>query len=118
MADNEETVEATSTKRRTKRIVDINSLASKPSIRKFLKVEGDKAMFTAGKKSESKSVNRCTSSAVSRLDTLAKMDNRYARQIAKIAILVAASSKKRTVTVEHLSYAEAIYESTKKHLNE
>lgn len=97
-------------KRRSGRVIDIQALGSKPSIKKFLKVEGEKYAFAVGgKKGGVRTVNRVSGPAIAKLDALAKNDNKGARSIGTVAVIIAASSKKRTVNDDHVNSAETIH---------
>lgn len=97
-------------KRKTRGFVCVDALSSKPSIKKYLKQQGSQITFNVGGKNgrSSRTVNRVSGDAVTRLESLARKDNKYARQVAKTAVVIAGAAKKRTVNMDHIRSAEEI----------
>ncbi len=108
-----------------KRIVDPGSLATKPSCKTFIKMEGSKHSFSIGRSAGSKStgssvksVGRISAEALSDLANLAKEDNKKARVIAITAVHIASVAKRQTVSIEHMQIAKTIVDMVSKLLKD
>ncbi len=101
-------------KRRAKRLQDPAALGSKPNVKTYIILKGEEyASVTPHNK---RAVNRSSAKAVVELASLAKKDNRRARLIAEIAVIVAAACKQRTVDIEHIITSRNIIELVSKDL--
>jgi hypothetical protein len=97
--------DGSSSKRRSRKVIDPGSLNSKPNIKKFIKMSGDKVSFQSSGKKGQKNVGRSSAKAVDKIYAIAIGDNKKARTICKIAVTVAAASKHATVGDDHVQTA-------------
>jgi hypothetical protein len=100
-------------KRRTRKPSDPSDLRNRPSIKAYIKIRGELFPFTTPK-GALKTVNRSSADCIAVLEAMIKKDNKKARTIIDMAIVVAGASNHKTLDRSHVMYAQQLLEMATK----
>src|SRR5208282_1306180 len=94
-------------KRRTRKPSDPSDLRTRPNIKAYIKIRGELFPFTTPK-GALKTVNRSSADSITALETMIKKDNKKARIIIDMAIVIAGASNHKTLDRSHVMYAQQL----------